>query len=277
MVYPNLFIIGAPKSGTTSLARSLAQHPKVFLPFYKEPHYFGSDTKVEVNNYFSLYRSANDIPIRVDASTHTLSSSDAIPEIIRSCNNPKFIGVFRHPREAVPAFHQQMVRSLAEPCRNFGDAWAQQEARQRGEAPGPNYHRFFDYGRQVEAMLKHVKTEDLRLYTFAHLRSNGTQLLSDIQNFVGIDFYPLKMLWENESADVADPTLLRVKVGLSRQASRLKMALGLHANFGIFRRMFAGATVKRSRAELPANVRASVESAFADDLEKFAQLTGLRL
>jgi hypothetical protein len=42
MAKPNLFIIGAPKCGTTSLAGFLAQHPDIYLPLVEEAHLFDS-------------------------------------------------------------------------------------------------------------------------------------------------------------------------------------------------------------------------------------------
>src|SRR5580658_9442879 len=44
---PNFFIIGAPKSGTTSLYHYLDQHPQVFMSAVKEPCYFASEVRVE--------------------------------------------------------------------------------------------------------------------------------------------------------------------------------------------------------------------------------------
>ncbi|MEE9518630.1 MAG: sulfotransferase, partial [bacterium] len=43
MMKPNFFIVGAPKCGTTSMTEYLKQHPDIFIPEEKEPHYFGSD------------------------------------------------------------------------------------------------------------------------------------------------------------------------------------------------------------------------------------------
>ena len=42
---PNLFIVGAPKCGTTFLYQYLKKHPDVYFPNFKEPHFFGSDLK----------------------------------------------------------------------------------------------------------------------------------------------------------------------------------------------------------------------------------------
>ena len=39
MALPNLFIVGAAKSGTTSLHNYLHQHPDVFMCNPKEPHF----------------------------------------------------------------------------------------------------------------------------------------------------------------------------------------------------------------------------------------------
>jgi len=37
---PNFFIVGAAKSGTTSLYHHLCQHPYIFMSPVKEPGYF---------------------------------------------------------------------------------------------------------------------------------------------------------------------------------------------------------------------------------------------
>jgi hypothetical protein len=37
---PSFLIVGAAKSGTTSICSYLKQHPEVFLPINKEPNYF---------------------------------------------------------------------------------------------------------------------------------------------------------------------------------------------------------------------------------------------
>ena len=36
---PNLFIVGAAKSGTTSLHNYLKQHPQIYMSAHKEPHF----------------------------------------------------------------------------------------------------------------------------------------------------------------------------------------------------------------------------------------------
>src|SRR5579859_3390407 len=41
--FPNFFIIGAARSGTTSLEEYLCQHPDIFITTKKESHFFAAD------------------------------------------------------------------------------------------------------------------------------------------------------------------------------------------------------------------------------------------
>ena len=89
---PNLFIVGAPKCGTTSMFSYLQQHPDIFMSNNKEPHYFGSDlTRIgnlynfTENEYLKLFLNANNEKIIGEASTHYLYSKTA-PKEIKSFN-----------------------------------------------------------------------------------------------------------------------------------------------------------------------------------------------
>ena len=39
---PSFLVIGAPRAGTTWIAKNLSEHPSVFVPFKKEIHFFDS-------------------------------------------------------------------------------------------------------------------------------------------------------------------------------------------------------------------------------------------
>ena len=52
---PDLFIVGAPKSGTTSLYEYLKGHPDVFMSVVKEPCYFSRDLALDDSGNFLVY------------------------------------------------------------------------------------------------------------------------------------------------------------------------------------------------------------------------------
>ena len=47
---PNFLIVGAAKSGTTSIANYLSQHPQVYISPIKEPKFFSADENVFPHN-----------------------------------------------------------------------------------------------------------------------------------------------------------------------------------------------------------------------------------
>jgi len=109
---PNLFIVGAPRSGTTSLYEYLKQHPEVFMSPIKEPHYFARKDIHEYHDkvgypkiisdfkeYISLFRDGKDKRIRGEASINYLYSKSATSEIYELIPDAKIIISLRNPIE----------------------------------------------------------------------------------------------------------------------------------------------------------------------------------
>ena len=46
-LWPNFFVVGAPKTGTTSLYHYLRQHPQIYMSPVKEPCYFASEVRLD--------------------------------------------------------------------------------------------------------------------------------------------------------------------------------------------------------------------------------------
>jgi len=56
MRWPDFFIVGAPKAGTTSLYHYLKEHPDVFMPAEKEPNFFSSEELDQQKLYYNATR-----------------------------------------------------------------------------------------------------------------------------------------------------------------------------------------------------------------------------
>lgn len=69
---PNLFVIGAMKSGTSSLHAYLGAHPRVFMSRRKEPGWFIDKFRKGQSEdwYLSLFAEARNQPYRGESSTH---------------------------------------------------------------------------------------------------------------------------------------------------------------------------------------------------------------
>jgi len=127
---PNFFIVGAAKSGTTSVARYLEEHPQVYMSPIKEPSYFARDMienlevpgwthnqrglerylngpmsgrrggcVLEWEAYLKLFRNvSNEIAIG-EASTAYLISPEAPADIRAAVPHARIIVVLRSPIE----------------------------------------------------------------------------------------------------------------------------------------------------------------------------------
>ena len=142
---PNLFIVGAPKCGTTSLDNYLRQHPDVFMSPKKEPHYFGSDLYAprfirDWETYRVLFSGATDEAVVGEASVWYLYSQNAAREIHSVCPNAKIIIMLRNPVDQMHSLHSQRLYSGLETIRDFEDALAAEADRKRGQRIPPHAH-----------------------------------------------------------------------------------------------------------------------------------------
>ncbi|MEC4802622.1 MAG: sulfotransferase [Jaaginema sp. PMC 1079.18] len=102
LAYPKTFIIGAAKSGTTTICNVLKDHPQIHLPETKEPSFFAWDEQYEqgLEHYAALYEEAEEGQILLDGST-PYSRCTVYPEaarrIFEAVPDAKFVYLMRHP------------------------------------------------------------------------------------------------------------------------------------------------------------------------------------
>lgn len=109
--WPNLFIAGTPKAGTTSLYRYLAQHPAIYMTPEKEPHFFddafrdtepGTEARQQAREaYLSLFDDASDERYRGEATPGYFAKPGVFERIADRCTEPRFIVSMRDPIAAI--------------------------------------------------------------------------------------------------------------------------------------------------------------------------------
>lgn len=142
-VIPNLFIIGAPKCGTSALAHYLSEHPNVFFSDPKEP-FFLSDDYPElrkqhgldgIEDYFSLFQKADPQlhTVIAEGSTNYLASHTAIKNAMSISPDAKFIVMLRDPVQVAHAYHMEQIWARNEDEKSFEAAWRLQAKRKKGQ------------------------------------------------------------------------------------------------------------------------------------------------
>ncbi|MEM9461354.1 MAG: sulfotransferase domain-containing protein [Myxococcota bacterium] len=136
--WPDFFLVGAPRSGTTSMFTYLKQHPEVYVSVHKEPHFFGSDLSIQPHTvrdrevYLSLFVDARDDQRVGEGSVWYLRSTQAAREISTQCIDAKIIIMLRDPIEMIRSLHSLYLRTGNEDLHELTAAINAQDDRRAG-------------------------------------------------------------------------------------------------------------------------------------------------
>lgn len=185
--WPNLFLVGAPRCGTTSLYAYLADHPRVFGPVEKEPHFYdrdvlgpGGPTRDE---YAAMYADAGDERWLLDASTLYLYSSDAPAAVKRDSPDAHVIIALRDPVELVASWHSLLVASGAETIVDLGAAID-------AEGEGSLLLRYTDVGgfaRHVERWQDEFGSDRVHLVLLEELERRPEEAMNRLLDALGLE------------------------------------------------------------------------------------------
>lgn len=200
---PDFFIVGAPRSATTSLYYHLKQNPQIFMPDKKEPNFFAFSEKPtffkydkdkpktiwEFDKYVSLFDLAGEGQIFGEASAIYLKfykeSIKNIKRYIPDSKKLKMIIILRDPAER--AFSQYNALRLA--CienLKFEDALDRTEERMNNDwDPVFDYIGFSFYYKQVKSYLDNFPHVKICLYD--DFKKDTEELVKDVLRFLNAE------------------------------------------------------------------------------------------
>ena len=201
MKNPNLFIVGAPKSGTTFLYHYLKQHPDIYFPDFKEPHFFGSDLirrngayNLSLDEYQDLFKT--DKKIIGEASTFYLFSQDAPEEIYNFNPKAKIIIMLRDLVDLVHSLHSQFVFSGDEVIEDFTQALELEDSRLSGNRI-PNQttvvnklfytSNILSLPRSIQSFIRYFGRENIKFIDLDDIKKNPKKVYSETLEFLNID------------------------------------------------------------------------------------------
>jgi Sulfotransferase domain. len=191
----NLFLVGAAKSGTTSLAVLLSTHSDVFMPSIKEPFYFVDGFGMQSpDEYSRLYDKS--VRYNLDASTGYLYDPSC-PRKIKDYNpNAKILIVLRNPITFVLSYWEFMKANGNENL-PFEEAISDEvekmrsssEFRQSCEQWSFNYlyRKRALYYSQVKSYLDVFKRQNIKIVLFEDLIKDRT-VLKGIYEYLDVEW-----------------------------------------------------------------------------------------
>lgn len=189
--WPNLFVVGAPRAGTTSLWRYLRGHPEIFMSPLKEPYYFSdrrplvySPTVSTESDYLALFAGARAERFLGEATPVYLYDDRAAAAIKAASPDAYAVAVLREPVSRLYSGYWLHVRYGLE-RRSVEEALVEPVARPTA-LPSAQHFRYSFYASQVRTF-KDVFGERLLVLWYDDLVRDVRGFVRQIFDFLGVD------------------------------------------------------------------------------------------
>lgn len=213
IVVPDFLILGAAKSGTTSLYFYLRQHPNLFLPEdVKEPGYLafahrdpelGNPAAPHLNIWNSVIFNREDYLHLFAGAKSAQKIGEATPEYLylyadtiqnikqfygSRASELKFVAILRNPIDRLWSHYWMCIRDGYESL-PFDEAIAEKTIQSRlasGWHPSYDYVGFGRYAEQIGAWQQAFGVDALKVVLFDELKSSASLLCERLYNFIGV-------------------------------------------------------------------------------------------
>jgi hypothetical protein len=295
--FPDFFVIGAPRCGTTAISKYLSRNPNICFSRPKEPHFFSITLHERPDadlhrDYLDLFfrHCGGDYQAVGEGSVSYLYYPQAIKRIQQLNPQARFIVMARNPIDMIHSYHARLLAILDEDVEDFATAWGLQEARARGERLPVHcrtpyllqYAEIGKIGRQVERLFQTAGRENCHVVLFDDFISDTLGCYRKVLDFIRVDydgqtefppvevskFYRLRwlhLLLKRPPTRIVKYTLNIEQRARSkgRKKSRLKR---------MRKWLIRKNTVVRKRPPLDQAMREQLRETFAADIEKLGRL-----
>ncbi|KUO96439.1 sulfotransferase family protein [Ferroacidibacillus organovorans] len=201
---PNFLIVGAAKSGTSSLDRYLAQHPEIYIPTKKEAHFYSipdfperftgpgdegmnDETIRQRADYEALFDARTDEPAVGESSVFYLYYPGTAARIYADNPEMKIIIVLREPVARAYSAYMHLIRDARETLSFEDSLAAEEERKKKGFEPMWLYRDLGRYSEQIERYLDVFGAERLHVMLFDEFTKQSKHYVRGVFRFLGVD------------------------------------------------------------------------------------------
>ncbi|MEP7377987.1 MAG: sulfotransferase [Chloroflexota bacterium] len=229
--YPDFFIVGAPRCGTTFMFEYLSRHPDIYTSPRKEPQYFATDLDSgsyldslsfmrDRDEYLDLFSGARPGQLTGEASTWYLYSKDAARNIKAANPHAHIIIMLRDPVEMLYSLHGRRLYGGSEDLTRFEDALAAEAERKLGRLIPPRarnvkalfYREVGRYSDQVKRYLDIFGKQRVHIVIFEDFRADPAAAYRGVLEFLDVDA-------------TFEPQFRVVNEGVARRSRRIQRLL----------------------------------------------------
>ncbi|MGM0635474.1 MAG: sulfotransferase family protein [Bacteroidota bacterium] len=251
-----IFLIGAMKSGTSSIYKHLELHPEICFSPLKEPEYFSVKMGKAVykeGDFWDLFDLKPQHNFVFDGSTGYTkypAENGVAKRIFEYGLKPKFIYIVRNPYDRIVSHYNFMQKNLK---------W-------NNSITSNHLINVSNYYLQLCEYEKYFKREDILVVDFDDLKSDYKSLLKRIYDFIGVKEYVFAD--QNIKNNITKP--------VNRKELKLKKKLGGKFNFipKSIRKLvkqLISKSMRKDKRKLTANEREYIFSKLNNDMILFQE------
>ncbi|MGC9332455.1 MAG: sulfotransferase domain-containing protein [Bacteroidales bacterium] len=293
---PNLFLVGAPKCGTTAMYTYLSQHPEIYMCPVKEPNFFSEDVfcfnsreQRSEADYLSLFQGVKDEKYIGEASSWYLYSQKAALKIKAFSPDGKIIIMLRNPVDMIYSLHSQLVYGGLEHITNFEKALEAESNRRKGlDLPKYSidgltgkrllYREIAQYSNQVKRYFDIFDRNNVHIIIYDDFRDNTVKIYKELLLFLDVSdsFIPeFKIYNTNKTRRIKGNSLQRIRnhpliveivqsiFPYSLRSKLYRYIASLYSKIN---------TVHTERIEINSRLRQSLQKEFSQDVRELSEL-----
>jgi Sulfotransferase domain len=284
--FPDFYLVGAPKCGTTAFYDFLRQHPRIFLPEKKELLFFGSDlsypTRLSRDDFLAYFSGSRHGQVIGTAHTAYLQSTRAAKEIQTERPDARIIVMLRNPIEMLPSWHSELLYETVEDIEELDSALDAEHDRRHGKRIPANarssyveslfYSEVAAFADQVKRYLDAFGDSQVHVIIHDDLRNDPNTTYAGTLQFLGLDatFVP-RFGVLNANKVVRSRTLQRLYFATSAPGHRAVRNLIPRR---IRQTLLALNHREERRPQLSLSTRRRLEQMFAQDVARLGDLLG---
>ena len=292
---PDVFIVGAPKCGTTAMDHYLAAHPDIYMA-KKEMHAFGSDLRFgpqfyrrDQEAYLTEFAARNGERRAGEASVWYLFSTQAAAEIHAFNPEARIIIMLREPADMLYSLYYQFRFDGNEHLPTFEEALAAEDDRRAGRrvsrqtylVQGLFYRETARYTEQVRRYFDVFGRERVHVIIYDDLAADVRAVYCRVLEFLGVDSTRIETDFQvingNKSVKhsalrglLNDPLIRSTAVSIGRRLPRPIFA-ALH---DLERALWKINSRPEKRPPLAPEVREQLKREFAPEVARLSELLG---
>jgi hypothetical protein len=198
-MWPNFFIVGASRAGTTTLYEYLRRVPQVYLPSIKEPRYFlarsiyediyGRTAVGNTKNYLDLFANS-DATVIGEATPEYLYHDSAAHKIREKVPHAKIIITLRNPISRAFS-HYLLLKSLLNIEYSFDEMvkseWANNKLDLGGSLRSPGIIECGFYSHGVSKYLELFGSDRIKIVIFDEWTKDAINTINAILEFLNVN------------------------------------------------------------------------------------------